>query len=109
MFIFDHIVLLLYSLYNRASSQRGELHHSHWSHRVTADNPHGFTDTTLARFRAIEDPAEREKEERRMLMKRAATALRKEDAAYRQKQRDYFHGHYQKKKIDAGYVGFKDV
>jgi hypothetical protein len=55
----------------RASgASRQETHHSHWSRRVTADNPRGFSDKVLARLRAIEDPAKREREEKKLLDQR---------------------------------------
>jgi hypothetical protein len=41
------------------------------SRQVIADNPHGFTDETLARLRTIEDPAKRKDEEERLLFDRS--------------------------------------
>jgi hypothetical protein len=48
----------------------GTSNSNHWSRRVTADNPHGFADATLARIRAIEDPVAQEAEVERMLARR---------------------------------------
>jgi hypothetical protein len=73
----------------------------HWSRRVTADNPHGFTDKPLARLRAIEDPAEREKEEQRLLWSRESSAKWRSDPANRKKEQEKRSGEVRRKKIDA--------
>jgi hypothetical protein len=45
-------------------------HRSHRSSRAAANNPHGFSAQALAKLRAIADPAQREKAERRLIRKR---------------------------------------
>jgi hypothetical protein len=77
------------------------LHHSLWNHRVTADNPHGFRIDALARLRAIEDPTEREKEEKKVLADRNRRQRSDEVVA---RIRDRADESYRLQKINAGYV-----
>jgi hypothetical protein len=78
--------------------------HNHWSRRVTTDNPHGFADKVLVRLRAIEDPAEREKEEKRVLYMRRIGEKRLSDAETAARIRDQVNERNRKRKINAGYV-----
>jgi hypothetical protein len=83
-------------------SLSGRLHHSHWSHRVTADNPHGFTDKVLVRLRAIEDPAKREKEEKMLLDQRRYNEKRRSDDEYSARERDQQNARSRQQKMNAG-------
>jgi hypothetical protein len=86
-----------------AASQQ-QVHPSHWSRRVTADNPHGFVDKVLARLRAIEDPAEREKAEKKVLADRRWNEKQRSDAEAAARRRDQANERCRQKKINAGYV-----
>jgi hypothetical protein len=98
-------VLRALSIYRRrASASQQQVHHNHWSRRVTADNPKGFTDMVLARFRAIEDPAEREKEEKKLLDRRRWNEKRYSDAENAARIRDKKNEKLRKQKFNAGYV-----
>jgi hypothetical protein len=99
---------LAFSTYRRrvstgAASQQ-QVHHNHWSRRVTADNPHGFADKTLARLRAIEDPAEREKEEKKVLDLRRWNEKQRSNADVVARHRDQVKVKNHQQKINAGYV-----
>jgi hypothetical protein len=78
--------------------------HNHWSRRVTADNPHGFADKVLVRLRAIEDPDERGKEEKKVLNQRRIGEKRLSDAETVARIRDHQNERNRKRKINAGYV-----
>jgi hypothetical protein len=77
---------------------------NHWSRRVTADNPHGFVEKTLAKLRAIEDPVKREKEEMKVLDIRRRNDQHRSDAEAVARIRDQVNGRYRQQKINAGYV-----
>jgi hypothetical protein len=87
-----------------SSASQQQVNPNHWSRRVTSDNPHGFTDKTLARLRAIEDPAEREKEEKKLLDMRRRNEKRLSDAKIVARIRDHQNERYRKRKINARYV-----
>jgi hypothetical protein len=86
------------------SASRQQVHHSHWSHRVTADNPHGFLAKTHERLRAIDDPVEREKEERKILSGRRYNEKIRLDDESRARKRDQQKEKSRQQKIDGGYV-----
>jgi hypothetical protein len=86
-----------------AASQQ-QVHGNHWSLRVTTDNPHGFPDGTLARLRAIEDPAEREKAEKKVLDHRRRNKKQRSDAETAARIRDHQNERNRQRKINAGYV-----
>jgi hypothetical protein len=88
--------------YRRKVFLSGRLHPGHWSHRVTADNPHGFTDKALARFRAIEDPAEREKEEKKLLDARKRNEKHRSNDENAARRRDQKNARSRQQKINAG-------
>jgi hypothetical protein len=71
-------------------------------HHVTADNPHGFLASTLARLNAIEDPVERAKEEDRLLKKRRANDKIEGGDESRARKRAYDVERRKKAKINAG-------
>jgi hypothetical protein len=85
-----------------STASQQQVHHNHWSRRVTADNPHGFPDKVFARLRAIEDPAEREEAEKKVLDQRRKDEKFRSEAASR--IRDHQNERYRKRKINAGYV-----
>jgi hypothetical protein len=87
-----------------STASQHQVHHNHWSRRVTADNPHGFAVKTLARLRAIEDPAEREKEETRALDQRRKNEKYRSDAETAARFRDQEKDRRHQQKINAGYV-----
>jgi hypothetical protein len=89
----------------RASSvSQQKVNGNHWSRRVTADNPHGFADKTIARLRAIEDPDERGKEEKKVLDGRRHGEKHRSNAEAVARYRDQHLERYRQKKINAGYV-----
>jgi hypothetical protein len=90
------------ALSTRRSQQRVD--HRHWSRRVTADNPHGFADKVLVRLRAIEDPAEREKEEKKALDQRRKSEKRRSNAETLARIRDQVNERNRRLKVNAGYV-----
>jgi hypothetical protein len=99
---------LAFSRYSRsvstgAASQQ-QISSSHWSRRVTADNPHGFADKVLVRLRGIEDPVKREKEEKKLLYKRRRNEKRQSDAETAARFRDQVNERYRQQKFNAGYV-----
>jgi hypothetical protein len=105
---FDFILLLHYFLHSRTSTRhQSEFNPFHWSHHVTADNPHGFRKKTLDRLRAIEDPVEREKEEKKVLSNREALRRRNQDADYVLRRRKTANAREQRKRINAGYVLYR--
>jgi hypothetical protein len=65
--IFIHALFAYRRRVSTSTASQQQVHPLHWSRRATTDNPHGFTDKVLTRLRAIEDPAEREKEEKKLL------------------------------------------
>jgi hypothetical protein len=89
---------------NASSASQEQISNNHWSRRVTADNPHGFVDKTLARLRAIEDPAEREKEEKKALDHRRKSEKFRSDAETAARIRDHQNERNRQRKINAGYV-----
>jgi hypothetical protein len=106
-------VLICYSYFRRRVSARintartaSQRHHnsSHWSRRVTADNPHGFTDSTIAKLRAIEDPVVRENAEKDALDVRRRSEKRRSDAEVVALRRDKANERSLQRKINAGYV-----
>jgi hypothetical protein len=99
--------LLFHSTYARsvsASTAHQQVHHSHWSHRVTSDNPHGFADKVLVRLRAIEDPAKREKEEKRLLNQRRWSEKSRLTAENVVRRRLHQNERNRQQKLNAGYV-----
>jgi hypothetical protein len=89
----------------RASSvSQQQVNGNHWSRRVTANNPHGFADKTIARLRAIEDPTEREKEEKKVLDKRRMTEKHRSNADAVARVREQMKERNRQLKINAGYV-----
>jgi hypothetical protein len=77
---------------------------NHWSRRVTSDNPHGFTDKLLVRLRAIEDPDEREKAEKKALDMRRWNEKQRSNAETAARIRDQKYERRRLQKINAGYV-----
>jgi hypothetical protein len=82
------------------SQQR--VHPNHWSRRVTDDNPRGFTDKVLARLCAIEDPAEREKEEKKLLDNRRWNDKHRSNDENAARIRDQKKEKKRQQKINAG-------
>jgi hypothetical protein len=78
-------------------SLSGRLHPLHWSHRIA-----GFTDKVLARLRAIEDPAERENEEKRVLDKRMWNEKQRSKAGYLARHRERANERNRKQKVNSG-------
>jgi hypothetical protein len=87
-----------------STASQQHIHPLHWSRRVTLDNPHGFADKVFARLRAIEDPDEREKEEKKLLAKRRWNEKQRSNAETAARQRDHQNEKNRLKKINAGYV-----
>jgi hypothetical protein len=114
VFRFESPYITFYSLRRRVNTDvntnnigiasQQQAHPSHWSRRVTADNPHGFADKTLVRLRAIEDPAEREKEERMVLDQRRWAEKHRLNGENVARIRDKKNEKLRKQKINAGYV-----
>jgi hypothetical protein len=99
--------LTLFTFRRRVSTSTAsqqQVHHLHWSHRVTADNPHGFTDKVLARLHVIEDPAEREKAEKKVLADRRSSEMKRSNAEVMARIRDDQYERNRQRKINAGYV-----
>jgi hypothetical protein len=90
-----------------STASQQHVHPLHWSRRIAADNPHGFADKVLSRLRAIEDPVEREIEEKSLLIARNDTGtgtLKLVAASYRARLRDLQEARKRQQYIDAGYV-----
>jgi hypothetical protein len=87
-----------------STASQQQVHHLHWSRRVTADNPHGFADKVLVRLRAIEDPAQREKEEKKVLDQRRRNEKQRPNTETAARHRDQMNERYRQQKINAGYV-----
>jgi hypothetical protein len=87
-----------------SSASQQQVSGNHWSRRVTTDNPHGFADKVVARLRAIEDPAEREKEEKKVLDHRRRNEKRRSNAEVVARIRDQTNEKRRQRKIYAGYV-----
>jgi hypothetical protein len=105
----DPVALILYPPPHRSrvsaiSASQQQVASNHWSHRVTDDNPHGLIDRTLVRLRAIEDPDEREKEEKKVLAMKRTNEKRYSNAEAAARKRDRENERKRKKKINAGYV-----
>jgi hypothetical protein len=89
---------------NTTSASQQQVSGNHWIHRVTADNPHGFVDKVLARLRAIEDPAERQKAERRLIADRRRSERKRSNAETAARIRDQVNERNRQQKINAGCV-----
>jgi hypothetical protein len=87
-----------------STASQQHVDHRHSSRRVTSDNPHGFFDKTLARLRAIEDPAEREKAEKEVLAMRRRSEKSRLKAEYVVRKRDHENERKRQQKLNAGYV-----
>jgi hypothetical protein len=88
---------------NTASTiSRQRVQPNHWSRRVTANNPHGFTDKVFARLCAIEDPAEREKEEKKLLDNRRWNDKYRSNDENAARIRDQKNEKKRQQKINAG-------
>jgi hypothetical protein len=89
---------------NTTSASQRQVSGNRWSRRVTADNPHGFPDKVLVRLRAIEDPAERQKAERRLIADRRRSERKRSNAEVVARIRIQTNERYLQQKINAGCV-----